>query len=90
MSHHCVYQLILVTLLWLCVILHLTRRKPAVVASAAPVLPEPLKPTRHPPYEPKPFEGLTQKPHCALCERETASPPARGVAVVRLQASQEG
>ncbi len=73
-SHHLVYQLVLFALLWLCVILHLTRPKPAVVALAAPILPEPLKPKRHRPYEPKPFEGLTHKPHCPLCERETASP----------------
>ena len=39
--HHCVYQLVLFALLWLCVILHLTRPKPAVVASAAPVPPKP-------------------------------------------------
>jgi hypothetical protein len=74
MSHHCVYQLVLFVLLWLFVILHLTRPKPAVVASAAPALPEPLTPKRHRPHEPKPFEGLTHKPSCALCERDTAYP----------------
>jgi IS1 family transposase len=45
-----------------------------VTVPAAPAQPEPLKPTRHRSNEPKPFEGLTHKPHCALCERETASP----------------
>ena len=39
-SHHFVYQLVLFVLIWLFVILHLTRPKPAVVASAAPALPE--------------------------------------------------
>src|SRR5262249_30501263 len=33
-----------------------------------------LKSKRHRSHEPKPFEGLTQKPHCTLCERETAHP----------------
>jgi hypothetical protein len=75
-SHHCVYQLVLFALIWLFIIVHLTRSKPAVVASATPVLPEPRKPTRHRPDEPKPFEGLTHKPHCALCERETVHPQA--------------
>jgi hypothetical protein len=28
------------------------------------------------PTAPKAFAGLTHKPHCALCERDTASPPA--------------
>jgi len=75
-SHHGVYQLILFALIWLVIIVHLTRATPAVVASATPVLPEPRKPKRHRPDEPKPFEGLTHKPHRALCERETAHPPA--------------
>jgi hypothetical protein len=73
-SHHFVYQLVLFALIWLFVILHLTRPKPAVVASAAPALPEPLKPKRHRSHEPTPFEGLTHKPSCALCERDTAYP----------------
>ena len=74
--HHCVYQLVLFALLWLCVILHLTRPKPAVVASAAPVLPKALTPKSHRSHEPKPFEGLTQKPYCALCEQETGASPS--------------
>ena len=45
-SHHCVYQLVLFALIWLFIIMHLTRAKPAVVASATPVLPEPRKPER--------------------------------------------
>ena len=73
--HHCVYQLVLFALLWLCVILHLTRPKPAVVASAAPVPPKPLTPKGHRSHEPKPFAGLTQKPYCALCEQETGESP---------------
>src|SRR5215510_2863981 len=47
-----------------------------VTAPAAPALPEPLTPTRPRSNEPKPFEGLTQKPHCALCEQDPAYPLA--------------
>jgi IS1 family transposase len=76
-SHHDFSQLILFALIWLVVILHLTRPKRSVTALATPTEePKPLKPKRHRTNEPKPFEGLPQKPHCALCERDTASPPA--------------
>src|SRR5499427_342398 len=75
-SHHVFSQLVLFALLWLFVILHLSRPKRPVMAPAVPALPEPLKPKRPRSNAPKPFEGLTHKPHCALCERDTASPPA--------------
>jgi len=75
-SHLFYYQLALLALLWLFVMLHLPRPKRAVTALATPALPEPLKPKRTRSNEPKPFEGLTQKPHCALCEQDTASPKA--------------
>jgi hypothetical protein len=74
LSHHVFYQLVLFALIWLFIILHLTRPKPGVSAPVTPAEPEPLKPKRHRSNEPKPFEGLTQKPHCALCERDPASP----------------
>ena len=64
--HHFVSQLVLCALLWLFVVLHLTRPKRAVIAPAAPALPEPLTPKRPRSSKPTPFEGLTQKPHCAL------------------------
>jgi IS1 family transposase len=73
-SHHFVYQLVLFALIWLFVVLHLTWPKRPVTALATPTEPEPLKPKRHRSNEPKPFEGLTQKPHCALCERDTSHP----------------
>jgi hypothetical protein len=73
-SHHLVYQLVLFARIWLFVILHFSRPKRAVTAPAAPALPEPPKSNRHRSNEPKSFEGLTQKPHCALCERDTAHP----------------
>jgi hypothetical protein len=77
-SQHVFYQLILFALIWLFIILHLVWPKPAVSAPVTPA--EPLKPKRHRSSEPKSFEGLTQKPHCAPCERDTPSlkplPPA--------------
>jgi hypothetical protein len=74
MSHHVVYQLVLFALVSLSIMLHLTQPKRAVAAPATPTEePKSLKPKRHRSSEPKPFEGPTQKPHCALCERETAS-----------------
>src|SRR5438128_5154139 len=76
-SHHFVYQLVLFALIWLFIIVHLNRPKCPVLAPATPTAePEPLKPQRHRSNVPQPFEGLTHKPHCALCERENAPPPA--------------
>jgi hypothetical protein len=71
-SHHFVSQLVLFVLIWLFVVLHLTWSKRSVTAPATPTEPEPLKPNRPRSNEPKPFEGLTQKPHCALCDRLSA------------------
>jgi len=73
-SHHFVSQLVLFVLIWLFVVLHLTWSKRPVTAPATPTEPEPLKPNRPRSNEPKPFAGLTQKPHCALCERDTSHP----------------
>ena len=68
------YPLVLFALIWLFVILHLTWPQPGVTAPAVPVEPKPLKLKRHHSNEPKAFEGLPKKPHCALCERDTAHP----------------
>ena len=75
-SQHVFSQLVLLALLWLFVILHLSWPKRPVTTPAVPALPEPLTPKRPRSNEPKPFEGLTHKPHCALCEQDTASPKA--------------
>jgi IS1 family transposase len=75
-SHHFVYQLVLLALIWLFVVLHFVQPKRSVTAPDAPADPEPVKLKRHHSNEPKPFEGLTHKPHCALCEQEIAHPPA--------------
>lgn len=69
-SHHVVYQLVLFALIWLFILLHLIRPKTGVSAPpVTPAEPEPLKPKRPRSNEPKPFEGLTQKPPRTLCER---------------------
>jgi hypothetical protein len=68
-SHLFYYQLAFCVLVWLFVMLHGTRSKPGL--STPPV---PAQPKRTRSNEPKPFEGVTKKPHCALCERETAPP----------------
>ena len=50
-------------------------------SQACPPHPRQRKPKRKRSTEPKAFEGLTHKPHCALCEQETAEtappPPLR-------------
>jgi hypothetical protein len=73
-SHHFVSQLVLFALIWLFILLHLNRPKCPVLVPATPTEPKPLKPKRQRSNVPQPFEGLTQKPQCALCERDLASP----------------
>src|SRR6266571_5004675 len=68
-SHLFYYQLAVLALVWLFVMLHVTGAKPSL-----PAPPMPAKPKRKRSTEPKPFAGLTQRPHCALCERETVHP----------------
>ena len=65
------YQLALLALIWLFVMLHLTGSKPGRTTP-----PVPAQPKRPSTTEIKPFEGLTQKPHCVLCERDAAQPNA--------------
>src|SRR4029450_11001723 len=66
------YQLALCVLMWLFIMLHVTWSKPGL-----PTPPVPAQPKRPRSKAPKAFEGLTTKPHCALCERGTAhlTPP---------------
>lgn len=72
-SHLFYYQLALLALVWLFVMLHVTESR-----RGAPIPPTatPIKPKHKRSNELKPFNGLTHKPHCALCERDTASPQA--------------
>jgi IS1 family transposase len=68
-SHLFYYQLALFVLVWLFVMVHLTWSKPGVTIPSMPA-----KPRRRRTSELKPIAGLTEKPHCALCERDTAHP----------------
>src|SRR5215475_3911969 len=66
------YQLVLIALVWLCVMLHWAWPSAPAAACPPPELP-PLLPKRK--REPKPFAGLTTKPHCDACEHATAPHP---------------
>ncbi len=70
--HHFFYQLVLFGLLWLCVMLYDAWPSGGVPDEQRPV--KPITPRRTRSNKPKPFAGLTHKPHCAACEHE-ATPP---------------
>jgi hypothetical protein len=72
-SHLFFYQLALLGLLWLCCMLHYAW--PSDHAADLQRLPQPLPPPRKPPHVPKPFPGLTHRPHCDACEHATTSRP---------------
>ena len=76
-SHHFVSQLVLFVLIWLFILLHLNRPKCPVLVPATPTEPKPLKPKRQRSNVPQPFEGLTQKPPCALCVHARPRIPKR-------------
>jgi hypothetical protein len=63
----------LIRSVWLFGMMHVTWSKPDL-----PTPPVPAKPKRPRSNAPKAFEGLTKKPHCALCERGTShlTPPS--------------
>src|SRR5499433_645506 len=75
-SHLFFSQLALCVLVWLFVMLPLTGAQLGVT-----IPPVPAKPQRKRSTEPKPFAGLTHKPHCVWCEQETGetvpAPPPR-------------
>ena len=62
----------LIALVWLCIMLHWAWPSDPAAACPPPELP-PLLPKRK--REPKPFAGLTTKPHCDACEHATAPHP---------------
>jgi hypothetical protein len=79
------YQLALLALLGLCLLLH--GAWPSDRATTSPTPPQPTPPPRKRRREPKPFAGLTHKPHCEACEQavETrheapGTPPPRIIA----------
>jgi hypothetical protein len=67
-------QLALLAILWLFVLLPLSWPRRSAPPPTAPATP--ITPTRPRSNEPKAFEGLPQKPHCAWCERDTVQPQA--------------
>src|SRR6266571_761995 len=67
------YQLTLIALVWLCLMLQWVW--PSDCATASPTPPQPTPPRRQHSREPKPFAGLTRKPHCDACAH--APPLAR-------------
>src|SRR5215831_8223190 len=76
------YQLVLIALVWLCLMLHGLWPSDPVAACATTL--EPPLPRRKRRREPKPFVGLTTKPHCDACEHRgdlrsqtPSSPPPR-------------
>ena len=70
--HLVYYQLVIFILLWLCVMLpHFWPSPPGGMAKRPA---EPIKSKRRRSNAPKAFEGLTKKPHCALCERDSVRP----------------
>jgi hypothetical protein len=80
MSPHLVYyQLVILVLLWLCVMLPSLWPSPPGGAPKTPT--KSITSTRKRSTAPKAFEGLTHKPHCALCGQETGetapAPPRR-------------
>ncbi len=72
-SHLFYYQLAVFVLVWLFVILHVAGSRRGTLSAPPATLIQPKRPRSN---EPKAFEGLTHKPHCALCERDTVQPKA--------------
>src|SRR5215831_19183272 len=72
-SHLFFYQLALIALVWLFLMLHYAWPQECTKHQRSAAR-EPLKPKRPRSKEPKAFAGLTQRPPCALCEREATLP----------------
>src|SRR2546428_2656858 len=69
--HQFFYLLVVLGLLWIFFMLHVAWPTQGVTP-----LPVRTLPRRRRPNKPTPFAGLTQKPHCARCEHDTAHPTA--------------
>jgi len=79
--YHVYYQLAILGYLWLCVTLYYGWPSQSTGSHQKSAKPVPLKCKRKRSTAPKAFEGLTQNPPCAACEREAThhkvSPPLR-------------
>jgi len=64
--------LVLIALVWLYFMLHWMWSSDSAACSITPAPPSPLPKRKR---EPKPFAGLTHKPHCDACEHVTDSCP---------------
>src|SRR5262252_10338443 len=67
------YQLVLVALVWLCLMLQWAW--PSDRVTTQPTRPAPTPPRRKRRCEPKPFAGLTRKPHCDACAHASGLRP---------------
>jgi IS1 family transposase len=78
---HVYYQLAILGLFWLCIMLHYVWPSRGAMAPQPPAEPVPPQCKRKRSKEPRPFEGLTQRPYCAACEyaanHPTPPPPRR-------------
>src|SRR5712691_1097028 len=68
------YELLLLGLLWLCVMLYYVG--PSDHSAGDQRTSKPLPPSHKRSGDPKPFPGLTRKPHCATCEQAAQGPAA--------------
>jgi hypothetical protein len=62
------YQLMLIALVWLCLMLHWLW--PCEPAAERLTTAQPIPPSRKRSKVPKPFPGLTRKPHCDACAQD--------------------
>jgi hypothetical protein len=72
--HHIYYQLAILGLLWFCIMLHYLWPSRGALSSQPPTELGPPQLKRKRSNEPKPFEGLTQRPQCAVCEHAATHP----------------
>jgi IS1 family transposase len=72
--HHVYYQLAIVGLLWLCIMLHSIWPSRDAALPQLHTEPVPRRFKRQRANAPKPFAGLTQRPHCAACAHDAAHP----------------
>jgi hypothetical protein len=65
-DEHLVHAVVLLVILWLCMTWYWVRQRSQ--STTCQTTPTPAQPTQKRSRNPKPFPGLTHKPHCAACE----------------------